>query len=159
DPSQAGFAEIDQLARHVIRVPHNGQAAHALRVAAADLLKFFRRRVLRRDVLERENVVDRSPIGTLDNRITEIVIGFLLGRPASDDADGIDAELLALLPGLIFGYRTLLRRLVERGTGRLQEERIAVADREGLSDWRGACVHDQRSRAAIGLGLAPNTLH
>src|SRR6266446_7130213 len=135
------------------------QAAHALRVAAADLLEFFRRRVLRRDVLEREDVIDRPPIGTLDDRVMEIVLGLLLGRPASGDADRIDAEFPALLLGLIFGARNLLRRFVERGTGCLKEERVAVANGEGLSHRGRARIHDQRSRAAIGLGLAANALH
>src|SRR5262249_60088263 len=100
--------------------------------------------LLRGDVLERQNVVDRPPVGALDDGIMEVVLGLLLRRPASDDAHGIDAKFLALLLRLGFGGRDLLRRLIERGAGCLQEECVAVADREGLADRRGAGIHDHR---------------
>ena len=40
----------------------------------------------------------------------------------------------------------------------LHEEGIAVAHREGAADRRGAGVHDDRPRAAIGLGLGAHLL-
>src|SRR5262249_28933407 len=124
NPRQPRLAEIDELARHVVGVAHDRQSAHALRVSGADLLKLLRWRVLRGDVLERQNVVDRPPVGALDDGIMEVVLSLLLRRPASDDANRIDAELLALLLRLGFGGRDLLRRLIERGAGCLQEECI-----------------------------------
>src|SRR5262249_48607054 len=114
DPRQPRLAEIDELARHVVRVTYDGQSAHALRVAGADLLNLLGRRVLRRDVLERENIVAPPPVGVLDDGIMEVVLGLLLRRPASDHAHGVDAELPALLLRLGFGRRDLLRGLIER---------------------------------------------
>jgi hypothetical protein len=130
-----------------------------LSVTCAHLLKLLRRRVLRRDVLEREDRVDRRPVCVLHDGIVIIVLGLLLGRLAGDDADGIDAEFPALLFGLALGGRNSLRGLIERGAGCLQEESIAVADCERLAHGRGAGIHDHRPRAAIGLGLAPDALH
>src|SRR2546426_9074015 len=95
----------------------------------------------------------------LDDGVMVVVLGLLLGGPTGDDADRIDAELLALLLRLLLGGRNLLRGLIERGTRRLQEECVAVADREGLADRRSAGVHDHRPRSAIGLGLAADSLH
>src|SRR5262249_1601090 len=54
NPRQPRLAEIDELARHVVGVSHDRQSPHALGVSGADLLKLLGRRVLRRDVLERE---------------------------------------------------------------------------------------------------------
>src|SRR5262249_31211690 len=68
----------------------------------------------------------------------------LLARPAGDNADGIDAELPALLPSLLFSGGDLLRGLVERRARSLQEKRVAVADCEGLPDRGGAGIHDHR---------------
>ena len=143
----------------MVGVAHDRQSAHALRVSGADLLKLLRWRVLRRDVLERENIVDRPPVGMLHDGVMVVVLGLLLGGPAGDDAHRIDAELLALLLRLLLGRRNLLRGLIERGAGCLQEECVAVADREGLADRRSAGVHDHRPRSAIGLGLAADALH
>ena len=78
-------------------------------------------------------LVDRRPVGVLHDGMVIVVLGLLLGRPAGDDADGIDAELPALLLGLGLGGRDLLRGLVERRARGLQEEGIAVADRERLA--------------------------
>src|SRR5262249_43984897 len=114
DPRQPRLAEIDELARNVVGVSHDGQSAHALRVSGADLLKLLGRRVLRRDVLERENIIDRPPVGVLDDGIMVIVLGLLLRPPARVDArNGVDAELRALLLRLAFGGRDLLRGLIE----------------------------------------------
>src|SRR4029079_17877484 len=61
DPVHTRVAEIDQLAGDMIGVANDGQATHPLRITGAHLLKFIRRRVLRRDVLEREDRVDDHP--------------------------------------------------------------------------------------------------
>ncbi len=118
----------------MIGIADDGQAAHALGVAGADLLELLRRRVLRGDVLERQDVVDRAPVGVLDDGVVEILLRLLAGRPAGDDADGVDAELLALRLALGLGGGDALRGLVERGARGLQEECIAIPDREGLAD-------------------------
>src|ERR1700704_2306637 len=120
DPGQTRLAEIDELAGDVVWIADDGQATHALSVTCAHLLKLLRRRVLRRDVLEREDRVDRRPVCVLHDGIVVIVLGLLLGRLAGDDADGIDAELPALLFCLALRGRNPLRGLIERGAGCLQ---------------------------------------
>src|SRR6516164_10205907 len=56
--------------------------------------------------------------------------------------------------------RDLLRIALERRSrarGR-HEECIAVAQRKGLSDLRGAGIHDDRPRVAVGLGVGAHPL-
>src|SRR3954466_11342554 len=132
DPRQTRVAEIDQLAGDMVGVADDGQATHPLRITGAHLLKFIRRRVLRRDVLEREDRVDRRPVRVLHDGIVIIVLGLLPGRLAGDDADGIDAELRALLFGLELRSRNPLRRLVDLSAVRLQTESTAFPDAKRL---------------------------
>src|SRR5262249_7761492 len=85
--------------------------------------------------------------------------GLLLGRPASNHAHGIDPELPALLFRLALRGSNPLRGLFERGSRGLQEERVAIADGEGLADRRGPGIHDHRTCAAVRLRLALDALH
>src|SRR5512139_686376 len=110
DSGQTRLAQVDQLPGDMVGIADDGQAPHPLSVAGTQLLKLLRRRVLRRDVLEREDRVDRRPVRVLHDRIVIIVLRLLLGRLAGDDADGIDAEFPALLFGLALGGGDSLRR-------------------------------------------------
>src|SRR3984893_16627539 len=80
-------------------------------------------------------------------------------RSARHHADGIDVDLAAILPRQRFYVRHMLHRLLEGDAARdVREQRVAVADREGLAGRRGAGIHDQRACAAIGLGLGMSAL-
>src|SRR6266849_7320537 len=65
DPGQPGLAEIDKMSGNVVGVADDGQPSHALRISGTNLRKLVRRRVLRRNILEREDAVDRGPVGVL----------------------------------------------------------------------------------------------
>src|SRR5215813_1921145 len=93
DAGEAGLAEVDELLRHVVGVAHDGQAAHALGVLAALGEVFLHRHGVGADVLQRQDAVDRRPVGVLDDAVLIIVLGLAFGRLARDDADRIDAEI------------------------------------------------------------------
>src|SRR6266849_9213042 len=103
DPGQSGLAEIDEMAGHVVGIADNGSPSHALRISGSNLRKLVGWRVLRRNILEREDAIDGRPVGVLHDGIMIIVLGLLPGRPAGDDAYSVNAEFPALRIGLAFG--------------------------------------------------------
>src|SRR5215510_9359022 len=104
DAGEAGLAQVDELLRHMVGVAHDGQAAHALGVLAALGEVFLHRHGVGADVLQRQDAVDRRPVGVLDDAVLIIVLRLAFRRLAGDDAHRIDAELAPQLrcgvPGL-----------------------------------------------------------
>jgi hypothetical protein len=105
------------------------------------------------DVFLGQNEVDCRPVGIVDDAVAIVVLGLLAGRPASDDAHGVDVDLAPVPGGFRLDVADALRSLLGRSPRRLREERIAVAQSERPPRRRGAGIHDQRPRAAIGLRL------
>src|SRR5580700_9648948 len=114
----------------MIGIADDRQAAHALGVLAALGQIFLHRHGLRRDVLQRQNAVDRRPVGVLDDAVMEILLGFLLGRPAGDNSNRVAADLAALRNRRVLRGAHLALRLRKRGAGGLEEKSVAVAYRE-----------------------------
>src|SRR5581483_10099685 len=100
---------------------------------------------------QRQDAVDRRPVGMFDDAVEKILLGFLLGRPAGDDAGGIAADLAAMGAGGIARLLRALRGLGEGPARRLEETRVAILHRESLAGRRSAGIHDHGARAAIGL--------
>ncbi len=50
-----------------------------------------------RGIAHRQQPVDRRPVGLIHDAMTVIILSLAQRRPAGDDADGIDADLAALL--------------------------------------------------------------
>ena len=157
-PRRPAWLQSRERLRDPVRVADHQQAAHAVGVMVALALELLLADGRDRNVLLAEDAVDRRPVAVLDRGVVVILLGLLLGRPAGDDADRIDVELLALRRGLVLGRLHLGGGGVHRGAVGLGEEGVAVADGEGAAGRRGAGVHDQRARAAVGLGLGAHVL-
>src|SRR5258707_12437773 len=153
DAAQAGAAQIGELAGDAVGIADDRNAAHAVCIIGPLFVKHSLADRRAADVLLGQNEVDCRPVRIVDNAVAIVVLGLLAGRPARDDAHGVDVDLASVLSGFGLDVAHALRRLLGRSPRRLGEERIAVAQRERPPRRRGAGIHDQRPRAAVGLRL------
>src|SRR5215467_5244064 len=171
-PAEAGAAVVGKLGRNLIRRADERIAADSARREKRALgLELVRRRVLRRDVLERQHLLDRAPIGAFDVGVMVILLGLAPCGPADHLPLGVDLDLAPVFSPVGLDVADLLHDAVEdlllvhrlrragdrqaRAAGR-GEEGVAVAHREGLAGTRLTGIHDDRARAADRSRLRPH---
>src|SRR6516165_2114507 len=161
DAAHAGFADGRELIGHAVRRSDEGVAADRLFCKVLAFLEVVLGRDRpRRDVLVREHAVDRTPIGVLDDGVAVVVLRLLLAWPTDHLPDREDLDVATKTLRRAPDLGDLLRIALERGSRARggHEERIAVAQRKGLADLRGAGIHDDRPRLAVGLGVGAHAL-
>src|SRR5262245_55577310 len=159
--AHAGLADAVELVGHAVGRPHEWVAADGVGceiLALLDVLLGWNG--LRRDALVGEHAVDRAPVRVLDDGVAVILLRLLLARTADHLPDGVDLDLAPERLRRALDLRDLLDIALERRARarRRHEERVAIAQREGLPDLRRAGIHQDRPGAAERLGIRAHAL-
>src|SRR5882757_9132997 len=147
DPPHAGFADAFEFVRHAVGRTDEWIATDRVGREVLPLLGILvGRNRLRSDALVGEHTVDRAPIRILDDGVAVVVLRLLLARPTDYLANGVDLDLATDVLRRALDLGDLLRVALERGSRPRcrYKERIAIAQRESLTDFRRARVHDDR---------------
>jgi hypothetical protein len=97
NPAHSGFADRCELVGHAIgRTDERIAADRVANKVVAPCGIFLWRKVVWRDVAQRHHGFDCAPIGAIDDRIMEIIVRFLLGRPTDHLTDRVERDLAAV---------------------------------------------------------------